>query len=39
MFNTIPFVFLSHTDKKIQARGELMMASVTVHPLPIHLHD
>jgi hypothetical protein len=35
---TILNVCLSHTDKKIQARYELGMATVTVHLLPVHLH-
>jgi hypothetical protein len=39
IYETTPFVFLSHIDKKFQARSELMKASVNVHPLPIHLHD
>jgi hypothetical protein len=35
---TILTVWLSHTEKIMQARNELESASVTVHPLPVHLH-
>ena len=35
---TMLTVRLSHTDKIMQARNKLGSVSVTVHPLPVHLH-